>query len=284
MIINFKKAQDFVYSNGTLAERALFAYLFEDGTLEHLHQCLACYRNPDGGWGHGLEHDIKTPDSHPLALEYILSVMVRDLQIPTGTLFDAAANWLEDNRSLDGSLENPASIADYPHAPWWNGEEGAVGLGQTMPDAIVGNLNKIGKASLSLIESTKKWVQENLTIEHIQAVDWLFMNYHAYDYFMNIDDFPNLKAHRQAVIDNIKDCAEKAPEKQYPTLFQFANMPDSPITQALPDSLIKRHLDYLIQAQRDDGAWTDEHNLPQWQTYMTIFALHVLHNYEAITL
>ena len=280
MTINFKNARDFVYGNGTLAERALFAYLFENGTLERLHQCLACYRNPDGGWAHGLEHDIKTPDSHPLALEYILGVMVRDLAIPTGTLFDDAASWLENNRNDDGSLRNPASIGVYPHAPWWNGEEGSVGFGQTTPDAIVGNLSRIGKATPALLKSTKAWVQQNLTVEHIRAVDWLFMNYHAYDYYMNIDDFPDLEAHRQAVIDNIKDCAEKAPENQYSTLFQFANSPDSPVTQALPDSLIKRHLDYLKESQRDDGGWTDEHSLAQWQPYMTIFALRVLQHYR----
>lgn len=274
MAVDLKKARDFVYGNGVLWERALFAYLFEDGSVTRLYACLHPYRNDDGGWGHGLEHDAKTPDSHPLALEYILGIFTRDIMIPAADLFDGAAAWCEANRSADGSLTNPASFFDYPHAPWWNAG------GQTMPDSITGNLTKLGKVTPGLATSTRAWVQRNLTLEHIRANEWLFMAYHAYDYYMNVDDFPDVEQYRAATVENIRTCAKNAPEKQWPVLLNFAP-PNGRVASAMP-TLVTRSLDYLMASQRDDGGWSDEHDLIHWQPMTTITALHQLQRHGRI--
>src|SRR5215213_7771014 len=179
MAIDLKRARDFVYANGVMWERALFAYLFQGGSLERLHQCLLCYKNPDHGWGHALEHDLRCPESNPLALEFLLAILTQ-LDIPVGNLLDGTPQWLEGQREPDGSLKNPPETLDYPHAPWWNGG------GQTIPDSIVGNLTTLGCASDSLGQTTAQWVQHNLSPEKIRANDWLFMTYHAYDYFLPI--------------------------------------------------------------------------------------------------
>ena len=273
MTINVKKARDFVYGNGSMWERALFAYLFQEGSLARLHQCLLCYKNPDGGWGHGMEHDIKTPDSNPLALEYLLGMLAKDTNTPIGSLLDGTPQWLEKQRNPDGSLKNPASVMDYPIAPWWLESQG-----QTIPDSIVGNLTKLGCVTPSLADSTRAWVQANLTLEKIKANEWLFMAYHGFDYFMNVDDFPNVEVYRQAVIDNITQLARSAPEKQYFTIFQFASTPDSTVARAIPD-VIQRNLDYLADTQRDDGGWSDEHDIPHWQPYFSTVVLLALRRY-----
>ncbi|MEQ8677750.1 MAG: hypothetical protein RLP44_24215 [Aggregatilineales bacterium] len=274
MGVSIEKAREFVYANGILWERAAFAYLFGDQNrrqahLARLHQCLLCYKNTDDGWGHALEHDIKTPDSHPLALEYILQVTVRDWDIPAGNLFDGTVAWVSNNQTDDGALKNPPSVLTYPHAPWWN--EG----GQTAPDSITGNLTALGLVSPELASKTQAWAQENLTLEKIQANEWLFMAYHAFDYFMNVDDFPDVETYRVATIENIRECAAKAPEKQYPALLAFAPTPDSRVSKAMPE-LVERSLTYLLDTQEADGRWRDEHDLGHWQPAATIGALRAL--------
>ncbi len=273
MAVSIRKARDFVYSHGVMWEKALFGYLFGSKPLAHVHQCLLCYRNPDAGWGHGLEHDIKCPESHPLALEFMLSI-ARDTGIPLGCLLEGVSLWVETHQHDDGSLKNPASIRDYPLAPWWV-ESG----GQHMPDSITGNLLKYGACSPAVEERTRGWVQKNLTLERIQGNEWLFMAYHAFDYFMNVQAFTNSADFRRATIDNIVNCAKSAPEKQYAVLFQFAPTPDSPVAQALPPALIERYLDCLSESQRDDGGWDDEHDLLQWKPYTTIRVLLALQRY-----
>ena len=273
MPVSVDKAREYVFTNGCLWERALFSYLFDDGLLDRIHQCLLCYKNLDGGWGHGLELDARAPQSHPAALEYLLTV-IRDFDLPVGVLFDGTALWLEQQRNEDGSLRNPPELFDYPLAPWWR-EWG----GQKQPDSIVGNLTKLGLVTPSLADTTRQWAQANHTLDSIKANEWLFMAYHAFDYFMNVDDFPNVEGYRAAVIENIAACAEKAPEKQHFVLFHFAPTPDSVVAQALPESLLERFLHTLETTQRDDGGWSDEHNLKHWQPITTIHVLYTLKRY-----
>lgn len=273
MPISFPKARDFVYSSGSLLERALFGHLFEGHAPDHLHDCLRAYRNPDGGFGHGLEHDISCPTSHPLALEFLLA-MQRDTGFPIGDLLDGAAAWVETNQNEDGSLRNPPELHDYPHAPWW-----AQG-GQSAPDAIVGHLTRLGLVTPALAATTRRWVQSNLTLESIAANGWLFMAYHAYDYFMNVPDAPDVERARAATIANIVALAATLPPNQAPSLFVFAPTPDSPVARALPPEVLRQHLDTFAAGQQEDGGWRDEHNLPQWWPYQTITALKVLRAYD----
>jgi hypothetical protein len=275
MSINLKQARDFVYQNGVLWERDLFAVHFEGGSLERLHRSLRAYQNTDGGYGNAMEHDIRCPNSHPLALEFLLTVLAQN-DLPPGDILDGAAAWVERNCAADGSLVNPPEVLEYPHAPWWN--EG----GQTMPDSIVGNLAKFGQTTADLRASTVRWVREHLTLDQIRANDWLFMAYHAYDYFMNTADVPDIEAHRAATIENIIACAAKAPEKQYYTLFRFAPTPDSPVARALAPDLLQRFVDYLTATQQDDGGWNDEHGLAQWRPYVTVTNLLALRHFGVL--
>lgn len=267
-----EKAKNFVYQNGVLWERALFAYLFEGGSLEWLHQCLLCYKNPDHGWAHGMEHDIKTPDSHPLALEYLLRVLV-DFEIPHGNLLDGTSEWLELHFQADGTLQNPASLHNYPYAEWW--KEG----GQDKPNSIIGNLKRLGLATPLLSERVQNWVAKHLTEAAIRSTEWLFMAYHPYDYFFNVADFPEVEKFRVATTETIIKLASEAPPEQHLSFFTFAPTPDAHIAQATPDALLKRLLDTVEAGQQEDGAWRDQHNLPQWFNTSTMFALMTLQRY-----
>jgi hypothetical protein len=269
MAIDLKRARNFVYAKGVLWEQALFAYLFQGDSIDRLHQCLLCYKNSDNGWGHALEHDLRCPQSNPLALEFLLSTLTQ-IGVPAGKLLDGSVQWLEGQRESDGSLKNPPETLDYPHASWWN--DGA----QTIPDSIVGNLTRLGCASESLQQTTAAWVERNLTLEKVRANKWLFMGYHAYDYFLPIRETTEGREGWQAAVENIIACTEKASPTQYYDMMRFAPSPESPVAQAMPAQLLKKCLDYLESAQRSDGSWLDEHGLPHWYPWVTIAVLNGL--------
>ena len=273
MPVDFAKARDFVYRTGTLFERALFAWLFEGGSLERLHQIILCYKNPDRGFGHGLEHDLKAPQSNPLVLEYLLGVM-KHTDMPAGSVLDGCAGWVESQMNADGSLRNPPETREYPLEWWWR-EPG----GQTMPDSIVANLMRYDCATPSLVEKTRRWALANHRPESIRANEWLFMAYHAFDFFFAVEDLPGLARLRQATIDNIVACALAAPDNQVDSLFTFAPTPDSLIAQALPAGFIDRCLDLLAAGQQEQGHWRDQHDLPQWFPMTTINVLLALRRY-----
>jgi hypothetical protein len=250
----------------------LFGYLFEGRPIDKVHEALRAHRNPDSGWGHGMEPDIKTPESHVLALEFALTVVVRDMQMSPGDLFTGAAGWMEQHYDHEKTkMRNPASVLEYPHAPFWVD----LGGGQTAPDSITGHLTKIGMSSPGLAALARDYAEKHLTLDRIAANDWQFMAYHAHDYYMHTPDFPDVEKYRVAVIENIRACAQNAPEAQYFQFFSFAPTPDAPVAQAMPD-IVSRNLDYLAEAQRDDGHWDDEHGLTHWWPYTTILALRAL--------
>ena len=272
MTYSLPNARAFIYQHGNMWERALFAYLFDEGSLEHLRDCLRAYKNPDGGWGHAFEHDIRSPDSNPLQLEFLLRV-VADTNISLGDLLDSTPAWVDTIQNDDGSLRNPPTLLDFPHAPWWN--EG----GQDDPASLVGNLVTLGLATDAMLAKTQTYMQAHYSIEQIKANDWLFMAYRPYDYFFNIADYPDVEAYRKATTEHVITLAEKAPPEQWQTFFTFAPNPDSPIAQAAPSGMLDRFLDHLASGQQEDGRWKDQHDLPQWFPYTTITALLTLQGY-----
>lgn len=275
MAIDRGKARDFVYSNGTLWERALWGWMFDKRSVGMLHGALFAHKNPDCGYGHALEHDIRTPDSHPLALEYLLSILVF-FELPVGNLLDGTAHWLEGVQQDDGTLAQPASLFAYPHAPWWSAADMG---GQQEPDSIVGNLTKLGFATPQLVETTRQWVQQKRTLDNIAQFDWLFMCYHLYDYFFNVAEFPNLSTHQQATIEAIIRCTKQAKDEQLNALFNYMPRPDAPLAQHIPKHLLDKALDILSTGQHEDGSWHDEHNLRQWFPMQTIRAITILERF-----
>ena len=239
---------------------------------------LSGYKNDDGGFGHGLEHDIKAPVSNPLMLEFLLTIL-RDTELPPGSLLDGTPAWVQCIQQEDGSLQNPPELADYPRAQWWP-------EGQDKPDSITGNLLKLDLCPDRVRERTMDWVQKNLSLEVIRSNEWLFMAYHPFDYFMNEDDFPEVDQYRDATLENIYQTAlnhEARGEmhKLFP-FFQFADGPDSEVAQNAPDGLVDRILDYLEGSQREDGAWDDEHGLDYWQPYFSTIVLLALKRFGRV--
>ena len=63
----FRRAKTFVMEQGRDLDRALLAFHFEDGTADDVLTALAAYQNDDGGFGHGLEPDLRTQASSAIA-------------------------------------------------------------------------------------------------------------------------------------------------------------------------------------------------------------------------
>lgn len=271
-MVSLKKARYYVHAHGNLWERALWNYLFDGGSADRVQRILSGYKNPDGGFGHGLEHDIKAPMSNPLMLEFLLSVM-RDTGLPPGDLLAGVPEWVERVQKEDGSLENPDQLLDYPHAQWWQ-------TGQDTPDSITGNLLRLGVCPPIVRKRTREWVKTNISLEDIRSNEWLFMAYHSFDYFFHEDDFPEVEIYRQATLENIYQTAQAHQEREefhklFP-IFQFATGPDSVVARNAPPGLIERILDHLETAQREDGGWDDEHGLDYWQPYFSTIIMLAL--------
>ena len=63
---DFLKARDFILINARMIERRLFEFHFANGDKKGVFHSVYAYRNPDGGFGHGMEPDTASPESQPL--------------------------------------------------------------------------------------------------------------------------------------------------------------------------------------------------------------------------
>ncbi len=59
-------ARQFIWRAARVIDQRRFDFLFDGGSADHVLDALRAYRNADGGFGHGLEPDIRGPESQPI--------------------------------------------------------------------------------------------------------------------------------------------------------------------------------------------------------------------------
>ena len=121
--MNINRAQEFIYRNARPLDLARWQYLFENGSVGNVLNCLKMYQNEDGGFGHALEPDCWNPESSPIqtwvATEIIREINLKEKDHP---MIQGILRYLETTKDFDGHRwANTVSSNDrYPHAPWWN--------------------------------------------------------------------------------------------------------------------------------------------------------------------
>jgi hypothetical protein len=126
MPIDQPAAETFIWSAARLVDRHRYALLFKDGEAEPVMDALRGYRNPDGGFGHGLEPDLRGPGSQPAATLYALEILTEAGAADSELTRDARA-WTAHIAEPDGGI--PAVLPGfehYPHSPWFAPETGSV--------------------------------------------------------------------------------------------------------------------------------------------------------------
>jgi hypothetical protein len=114
-----KRAATFILDNGNNLQRMRYAFHFAGGNADSVLQALLDYQNQDGGFGHGLEQDLRTRNSSVICTTIALQIM-EEVEIPQQhALIPRTMNYLESqfqHRNWPVIAEN---CNDAPHAPWW---------------------------------------------------------------------------------------------------------------------------------------------------------------------
>ena len=116
---DFNAAAAFVAASARLLDRRRFERLFEDGPPEPVRDAVAAYRNPDGGFGHGLEPDCRARAASPprrrgAAHDGRGGRLGRGPG--AGRVRLAGGQWRRDE---GGAAFVEPTLAGWPHAPWW---------------------------------------------------------------------------------------------------------------------------------------------------------------------
>jgi hypothetical protein len=252
-------AERFLAAHGRVLDRRRFERLFRDGEPDFVRDAVAAHRNPDGGFGHALEPDGRSPGSQPAAMAIALRVL-HEADAWDAELLAGALDWLECNAPAEGgaTFVDP-SIDGWPHAPWWVPEDGLrAALYSTGQIAAV--LHARGVDHPWLARATELMFERIAAARDAQAYELIgatrFLDA-APDRARARDALDGLAPalHAQVTLD------PDAPGEVHGIL-DFAPQPQSLARALFDDATVQRHLDPLAAGQREDGGWT--FNWPAW--------------------
>lgn len=116
-------AWTFMRTHARLLDVRRFELLFGDGDAAGVLAALAGYRNADGGFGWGLEPDLRAPGSQPAAALHAFEALA-EVAPATSPMAVALCDWLDRVGLDDGGLPFALAGAAGPGtAPWWAGAD-----------------------------------------------------------------------------------------------------------------------------------------------------------------
>jgi hypothetical protein len=256
-------ATRFLAGNARVLDRRRFERLFAGGDSEPVRAAVAAYRNDDGGFGHALEPDGRTPGSQPAAVQLALRTL-HEADAWDDGLVGGALDWLERTAPAEGGTVFVApGIETWPHAPWWAPVDGLPpSLITTGPIAGALHAHAVGHPWLErATEMIWRRIDEpgELGSYDVRGV---------FAFLQHVPDRDRAEAAVETVGTLLfeRDLVEVDPDApgEVHGPLDFAPLPDSIARRLFDRSTIEAHLDRLASGQLDDGGWT--FNWPAWST------------------
>lgn len=246
-------------------EQRLFAHHFLNGGADPVETALDAYRNEDGGYGHALEPDLRGPVSQPLHTVHALRVLDA-IGRCGGQRVERVCRYLTAVSTTDGAL--PAihpSQRGYPAAPFMPiVDDPPSELLATGPVVGLLHRNEVWHAWLFRATDFCWHAVESLEKSHPYEIEA------AVAFLDSAPDRPRAEAaadrlgrlvreHRLAALepdrlDAYPVALGYAPgEHHFP--YDYAKTPSSLARAWFTDAEMTRSLDFLADAQREDGGW-----------------------------
>ena len=276
------RAATFVWGHARLLERTLFARRFLAGPAEPVVAALLAYRNPDGGFGHALEPDVRSPRSMPLHCEIALRAL-QDAGVRHGEIAEGICRFLASVAEPSGRVPIVLpGVLDYPHAAHWRVP--SAGDSPNPTAGLVGLLRAQG-AEHPWLERAEAWCFARLA-EPVGEV-------HQIASFLVFLEHAPERARAEALALAVAGQAAKASfyrgdpasESYGVTPLQLCPTPSARGRGAFDDALLGAHLDALAAAQQEDGGWPISFAPPspaavhEWRGRWTLEALAALRAY-----
>ncbi|MFI7406839.1 hypothetical protein ACIBW9_41335 [Streptomyces sp. NPDC049541] len=286
------RAEHFVWLTARVLEQRLFAYHFLNGGADPVETALDAYRNEDGGYGHALEPDLRGPVSQPLHTVHALRVLDA-IGRCGGQRVERVCRYLTAVSTTDGAL--PAirpSQRGYPAAPFMPiVDDPPSELLTTGPVVGLLHRNEVWHAWLFRATDFCWHAVESLETSHPYEIEA------AVAFLDSAPDRPRAEAAADRLGRLVREHRLVALEPDrlhtYPVALgyapgehhfphDYAKTPSSLARAWFTDAEMTRSLDFLADAQHEDGGWPSRRH--RWapgtaletRPMATIEALHTL--------
>jgi hypothetical protein len=268
MPVDFAAAETFIWSAARLVDRHRYAMLFGDGPPRPVLAALAGYQNADGGFGHALEPDLRSPGSQPGATLYALETVNETGRLDSGLGLDsdmarAARSWIASIAAPNGSLPSAVpGFEPYPHAPWWTAEPNSF-----LTMALASVVHARGVTGDDWLARATDWCWRAIDATEKPSGYWLK---YACAFLDSVPDEDRARAAIASLRSRI-DAGSLAPKggTEGETLrpLDLSPRPASRSRELVTDDQIQAHLDEVENDQHDDGGWMFD--WPAWSPAQT---------------
>ena len=266
----YKRARDSIKTQARPLDRALFEYRFEQASAESVLAELAHFQNDDGGFGHGLEPDVRTPTSSALATSIGLRIL-KELGCPADhPMVRRAIEFLLATFDASSKVWRVVSTHtnEFPHAPWWHDENES--LARTFDGfRIIPRAEIVGLLHHYATLVPTEWLNDvtESTVTYIETVEKLGTG--GGDdivYALSLAETEKLPEHLtsrlvtriRAVTPNVVSRDPQQWSSYCIAPLKLATSPRSIVADLLGEAL-QTHLDYQIEHQTHKGTWE-----PSW--------------------
>jgi hypothetical protein len=249
MSIHLSAAANFIWSAARLIDRHRYSFLFEDGPAEAVVEALRGYQNHDGGFGHGLEHDLRCPHSQPASTLYALE-MLNEIGAAEHELARGARAWIASIAEADGGIPMVLpGFEDYPHSPWMAPDPGSF-----LTFALAAAVHASGVSDEWLARASQ-WCWRAIESNTQPGGYWL-------EFACRFLDKVPEEARARSAIDALAAMIDPSAfepvggtgtERLRP--LDISPLPVSRSRQLFSDGQIEAHLDAVEAEQQEDGGW-----------------------------
>lgn len=282
-------------------EAAIFELYFHNGDMKKVLCELKKFQNEDGGFGHGIESDIRLPYSSPMAT----SVGIRHLSKidsleEAKEIIKKAIGYLECSydKERNGWFSVSKEVNNFPHAPWWHYNEED---NMTIIDKNWGNPSAEIIAYLYKYREYVKTLKVDdlieFAIKHIEDKESFNSEHEIFCYIELYEVLPielkqRLEKKISIAIEEIIIYDERKWEEYIPKPLDFVESPKN-CKFEIKKSKIENNLDFIIKEleveEKINPSWGESIYVDElkpayneWIGTLTLNSLITLNNYERV--
>jgi hypothetical protein len=295
MTVDLPAAKAFMATHARLLDRRRHALLTGEGDPAAVLAALEAYRNPDGGYGSGLEPDLRSSESQPAAGGHAFEAFAEAAPLISPQAV-ALCDWLDSVTLDDGGLPLTLPVTNGAGvAPWFEGADSTLSSLQ-ITAFIAASAHRVADHDPAV--AAHPWLQR-ATAYCLDAIASLEESPFAYVLAFSIrllDVLHGRRPEAQPLMDALSE--RVPPDGRVPVAggaegetlrpLDIAPDPGRPARALVDPKAIADDLKRLAGEQREDGGWTVDY-LPispagslDWRGYATVKAIATLRSNDAL--
>ncbi|MBJ7453030.1 MAG: hypothetical protein JHC71_13255 [Blastococcus sp.] len=289
MTVDLSAAAAFLAGHGRVLDRRRFDLLTGSGQPDAVVAAVDGYRNADGGYGWGLEPDLRSGTSQPGGALHALEAFV-DLAPATTPRAAQVCDWLASVTLPDGGLPFALPVPDPAAcAPFWAQADPATSSLQ-ITAVVAATAYRVATVNPAVAEHP--WL-ERATAYCLAAVAALDADVHAMELAFAVqflDAAGRASDDARALLDRLAPLipadgrlhVSGGADDEFMRPLDFAPLPGGPARELFAPDVVEAELDRLAAGQQDDGGWTVDFDsyspaaTLEWRGHRTVNALVLL--------